>query len=605
MIALPLRLIHSHQPSPVAAGFLPGSDTAAWLEEMAKHPGARCFAVPSSAGDPEAGGLLILPADSKPLDSRRIVPCAIEYEKVAVPCGYQVDPVLTAEEARRLLLYPVYFFHPALGLVAFEPQDVVTETSLVVPPLLTAGSWNHAVAGPPPPPPLTAVTLLIPDDTVSLFGDAASEIASEPPHSLRRQSPPLTRILDICLGAAAALGRWLFGLIAGLLSKVNSPRRTGPVPTHPAARTFRSPPLNPSRPTAPWRRKLEHWTARQAKRLEEFRHREINRLVHLLETNPEAGLRHAIPLHGGEAPRGTAEPGWQLNQKTPLFGSQRRGGPADIWQVPEDTQAYLNQKYRELAELECLNGRFDRAAYIFAELLGDWNAAAKALAKGGRHQEAARIFRDKLGLKLQAAACLEAGGLIADAIPLFSELGDHEKCGDLWMRLDCPAEATKAYRSALRGNGDRINDARILFDKLRQPDLALRVLASGYPDSHEAGECLKRQFEYLGRLDARDASLALARSLALPENQISNQLEMMRTLQAIHKAHTNPDVRASIADVAIESAGRWLSRRSPASQTLLGILPDFVPGDKLLQRDAARFAETASGGRETPRQRHR
>lgn len=156
------------------------------------HPDARCFAVPTSAAEPEPAGLLLLPGPGAPARfSRRIIPCTIEYDKVAVPCGHQMDPVLTGEEARRLLFYPAYFFHPTLGLIAFEPEDAVTADSLIVPPLLRSGSWMHATAGPPPPPPLKRVSLLLSDDPSSLFGDSAQDIASEPSSPRRRHSPPL------------------------------------------------------------------------------------------------------------------------------------------------------------------------------------------------------------------------------------------------------------------------------------------------------------------------------------------------------------------------------------------------------------------------------
>ncbi|MEZ5433093.1 MAG: hypothetical protein R3F31_18425 [Verrucomicrobiales bacterium] len=39
-----------------------------------------------------------------------MLPCGIEHGSVVVPCDTRLDPALTADEARRLLNYPVYFF---------------------------------------------------------------------------------------------------------------------------------------------------------------------------------------------------------------------------------------------------------------------------------------------------------------------------------------------------------------------------------------------------------------------------------------------------------------------------------------------------------------
>ena len=65
MRTFPLRLIPAAAEQPVRAGFLPGSDVGAWLEEMVRQPGARFFVVPSSVEEASAGGLLIVPATGK------------------------------------------------------------------------------------------------------------------------------------------------------------------------------------------------------------------------------------------------------------------------------------------------------------------------------------------------------------------------------------------------------------------------------------------------------------------------------------------------------------------------------------------------------------
>jgi len=578
MPSLTLRLIPTAAPLPVRAGFLPGSDTAAWLEEMARHPGARFYVVPESVEAAEAGGLLIWPLQAVKF-GLRVLPCGIEHGSVVVPCGTRLDPALMADEARRLLNYHAYFFHPALGLVAFEESDAITPEGLIVPPLPRENSWLHARAGNAPQPRLTRVSLILPDEPEALFGDAAAEIGLKSPKDLNRHSPLLDRLKDKLIGGAALAGMGVIGAVAGLAGMLGG--KTPPGRQHPGAGNVRGIPVMDQ---------IMRWTAEQLEKLIEKRQREIDRLMKLLETNPELGLRYALPFNeGGDAARGTAPPSWQLGERNPVFGGRRGGGPADVWNLAPQTQWQLQQKYRDLANREIAAGRFDRAAYIFAELLGDWHNAAGTLARGKRHQEAAHIYLTKLNNKVLAAKCLEDGGLLADAVLLYGELAQHEKCGDLLRQLGREREAVASYHAAIQGSNDRLHDARILFDKLQQHGLALNVLASGYPGSNQAAECLERQFDYLARLDAGTDALSLARSLASAEKQLPDRLKMTETLRRIHQTQRDPEVRRRLAVVALSVIGGALAARTAKEDALLAALPHFAPSDLLLKRDAQRF----------------
>src|SRR6185503_20018628 len=64
-----------------------------------------------------------------------------------------------------------------------------------------------------------------------------------------------------------------------------------------------------------WINDMEDWAQRQLhgvnEQLQKLRNKELHRLLHLLETDPEAGLRHAIPMNDF-AHRGLAPPGGRL-----------------------------------------------------------------------------------------------------------------------------------------------------------------------------------------------------------------------------------------------------------------------------------------------------
>jgi tetratricopeptide (TPR) repeat protein len=558
---------------------------------MSRHPQARFYAVPNSIEDAQAGGLLIVP-DRTGEFGPRVLPCAMEHGKVAVLCTTLLDPLLSAEEAQRLLVYFHYFFHPALGLVAFEETDAIQPETLIVSLLPRKSSWVHASPGHPRHPRLTRVSLLVGEDEAGLFGDAADEIGRQSPTDLQSGAPFMQRLRDKIAGGAASAGMGFMKALGDLAKRfgANSPPSRQPTPGQAPGG---------SRPGTFDR--LARWASENFEKLQQMRQSEVDRLMKLLESDPDLGLRYALPLTG-DGGRGQAPPGWQLGERNPLFGRQRTGGPADVWNLAPQTQWQLQQKYRELANRELAAGRYERAAYIFAELLGDWHAAAGALARGRLYQEAARIYLTKLNNKTQAAQCLEEGGLLADAILLYAELNLHEKCGDLWRRLGSEHDARLAYQEAMKGSTDRLHDARILFEKLDLPALALSVLATGYPNSPQAAQCLERHFDYLSRLDADAEALRLAGSLGQSSHQIADRLEMTKTLRAVHQKNRNPEVRSRLTIVATSLIGEALSTGTSQEKQLLMLLPQFADADLLLRRDADRYGSVRESARQKEHQ---
>ena len=579
---LQLRLIPAAAPLPAQAGYLPGTDVMAWLEEMARHPRARFYVAPNSVADAEAGGLVIVPINNggKAVDfGARVLPCLLEHGCVVVPAATRLDPLLTPDEAKRLLTYPLYFFHPTIGLVAFEEGDAITPEALIVAPLPGAVSWLRAAPGHAAAPKLTHVMLMLPDDAQGLFGEAANDIGSQDPRDLKGKAPLGERLTDGLLGGAAAAGAGLLKGLGGLAGMLGGGGGGGSN-------------------TQGLMDRLQQWSEKQMEKLQQQREKEVQRLLKLLETNPEMGLRFAIPFGGGgDAARGQAPPSGALSERNPIFGARRGSGPADVWNFSDQTSWTLQQRYRDLANREIAEGRFDRAAYIFAELLGDWHAAAGALARGKRYQEAARIYERKLNNKRLAATCLEDGCLFADAVVLYADLGEHEKCGDLLRKLGREREAVTAYQQALKGGGDRLNDARILFEKLQQHGLAIAVLASGYPDSAQARQCLERHFEYLNRLHATSDALALAAGLAEPARQLPQTVGMAEMLHAIHEGQPDGEVQGTLARVALQVIGTGLTNGTEREQRLLDLLPKFAPSDLLLKRDVGRYEDQRTRAR--------
>ena len=150
--------------------------------------------------------------------------------------------------------------------------------------------------------------------------------------------------------------------------------------------------------------------------LERARNKELTRLLSMFDSDPEEALRHAIPMNDSQH-RGIAPPGSRLGSRAPDFNLARisGGGAADFWAIPAQMRLALQRRYREMADRELQLKRFRRAAYIYAELLGDLSSAANALKQGKHFREAAILYDERLQNPIEAAKCFGEAGLVDEA----------------------------------------------------------------------------------------------------------------------------------------------------------------------------------------------
>ncbi len=359
-----------------------------------------------------------------------------------------------------------------------------------------------------------------------------------------------------------------------------------------------------SRPTPPrtasgkgWLARLGAWAAvklQQTRESIEFaRHREIERLVHLLDSDPDAGLRFALPL-AGDVWRGVGAPGTQLTSRTVEFDAAGvRGGAADPWQIREDYRRKLTQQYRTLANREMSLGRHRRAAYILGQLLGDWTAAAKTLADGGHYREAAVVYDERLKRPLEAASCLENGGLLTEAIVIYERLHQHEKVGDLYAQLEQPDEAARSFRRAVdskRAAFDRLGAATSSETTLHAPDAAWDELIGGWPAAPQAEGCLREAFDWTERRQDFDRAKQLLRDASARAESSGHAVHFAQRASTVATEYPEPTVRAAAAESVLEVASPRLPRAMDAELTgLTAALRRLAPADRLLSRDCDRF----------------
>ncbi len=423
-IDVPLRLVAEPPPAREAeaerhvqrasAWLAPGDSAAEWLALLA--PLGQALGIPLARLAlfrlPEGAGALAVPDDEALLAARpgeadaRLRP----YRRVGrllLPLEADALPRPTALETRALLEHDAAL-HPGLGLVALPPEAALRASDLLAVTTLPGRPWRP-LDPPTAGPRLTAVEVLR-GPSIELFLAGGAGGVGEAPGK-----PPAEQTPGWAGEAAARLVRWASG-------GTEPPAKPEPSEEPPAGG---KPPGDPGGGGLLGR--LRSWSERTLDQLDQARSREVDRLLRLLERDPDEGLRYALPVAGTSPARGArpAPPSANLPPRLVDYdgGAAGRRGPTEGWDLDAEVTARLARRYRELADRELRLQRFRRAAYIFANLLGDLTAAAGALAAGGHVREAAQLYDERLGRPLEAARVLERGGLLAEAAAAYEKVG--------------------------------------------------------------------------------------------------------------------------------------------------------------------------------------
>lgn len=589
-----LTMTLRYHPQPLreaSAWYLPGDDPQRWLAEITRwqvpQSSLDLFLVPTSSQDRHpAGVLVVLPEDKKPKTSSYCIPYGTVSTALYLPVEGRLHPEVSDDELQSLLTPGyTYVWHPVAGFVGFEPTEKLCLADLLSVGPSTDTAWDFAQPGVTlsrsllsvlPAEPLTIETVMqqVQDD----IGTNADDLSDLPPsrQELEEQAGPSFAQQMKQMWAKMAL--WFTKQVPASGNRDN------------------------------WINRLEAWASEQisnAKRkLDAARNQEIDRLMDLLQTDPDRGLKYALPL-AGDGHRGTATGGSRLTQRNTDFNLNRLGGgggPAAFWDLSADYHSQLAARYRELANREMHLGRYRRAAYIFAELLGDYHAAAGALVAGHHWREAAVLYRDRLNTLTEAARCLEKGGHWLEAIECYQELKAYEKVGDLYTRLEQPREAREAYHQAVgkcRGSGDYLGAARIFEQKLHSVEDALKDLSTGWKESSQSIQCLKKTLELLARLGRHETSQGWVSRLQQEHIPAQHRQAVVEVLADTATKYPDRTTRDQAADCTRVVVARELPLVTNAkAQQLLSAVSRLVPEDRLLARDCKRYLHQATQPRQ-------
>ena len=676
--------------------FLPGGESARWLETACHltddQESIRFFPwIASEHGKAlstraVAGAFIVLRRRS----SSSVVGPAIEFRQVSkrlwIPMDSIIKPDVDAtfvEQSLALQTAPsthIVFWHPAQGLVPFTEDEGWSLASLLRLPETRVGRWESAIPAVYFPQQLVALragslpsweaggnTVDGPTDKPPPpvdIGTKARQLGELPPAP---QEPRDTLWRRLAAKARRRATRMLHGLANQSLQALKGLRHAfGTLgPTHrgssgqPGRSIAQPSSLNGSSTGGSsvvssgssgsgavsagvhggqrnWLEQLRDWTQRRLavdwNELENKRQREIERLLSLLQNDPDQGLDYAIPLARNASGRGGGLPTSSLPSRNLDHRSRdaESFGASNGWVIAPELRWKLETRYRELAKREVRLRRYRRAANLYGVLLGDWEAAAKTLEAGGHYLDAGEIIRDRLNNAAAAADCFRRGGRFEEALELWRSLKRHSEAADMLRGLGRETEAIVEYRLAVQQlcvQADPVGASIILMEKLREPDEALALLARSWPYGIAARRCFEERLRLLQSLGRVEAMHGLLRGL--PDDPAVTRLGIWPLEAVARLVHQHPtaDIRDTARDVVLVIAGRQLAAAlappredagahnagthdyfaaaglpatsHPAStnnssrdiQALLAIVEGLSTGDWLLKRDCQRVGD--------------
>lgn len=572
---LALTLIREQRPvTPLAAGWLGSCDPAEWLREVAHCRAQGCmvsiFPVAASAADPRAVGILIVPRGNVPNFRPRVLPLTEMFPGVYVPVDANLSVGLLPNEREFFFSYPINFFHPSIGLVGFDPKEELAPRRLLSVCSTGDKRWNLAISMNRFAPEFKDIIIDDPEDTDGMFNEATQDIGDQSGKSPKGGKGALGTAGMLGLGLAGGAFVGLNHVLGMLGNKENSISKKGDG--------------NGSLDS------LKKWAEKNWQHLVDSRSREIDRLISLMEKDPDAGLRYALPLAGIEQSRGVAAPSWKLGQRGTRFSHGSGGGPIDGWDLEYEARLRLEKQYREAAQREIALGRFDRAAYIYGNLLGDWNSAARTLADCGRHQDAVSIYLHKLHNRDAAARSLEEAGLLLQAAGIYAECKRFEKAGDLHSKLGNDIKARELWQAEVDAQRDPLEKARILAEKLSDNEAALAILDSTWRSGNQSQQALAKMFAIHREQESLTDALRLLETMF---SEPVGSFPLIEKLKLGRKECTQLDVPAfstAFEDQAYHRIAHALTIGIGDCSGLLKFLPELDDSDLLLDRDAKRYS---------------
>lgn len=556
---------HEHAIHDTAAAFIRGAQPRAWLQavdNLGVDPRSlRCFIIPEKHDPSIAAGLFVIfPGGEVNTSGNLIQPYGVIGNRLYIPANASLLPAISQDEFSRLLIWPCQVFHPAYGFFGWEEKDAIQLENLLIFRQANSANWDFARMGNLPVPPLRSIHIqqVTAED---IFNDVKNEINSKSLRDLKpeKETTFFSKLQDNIKAAVLKAGIRLMEAMASSGGTSFGGNGAG---------------------------KLFTWMQDKLANIEQRRQKEMQRLLELLENNPDEGLKYAIPLSDEKyMPRGTDNSSVLGRRNTNFRLTGLGGGTAAGWNIADGERASLREKYIAAAQRAKEQKDFRKAAYIYAHLLKDFHNAAAVLKEGKHYHEAAVLYKDHLNNLRSAAACYEQGGMFPEAIELYTSLHHHEKAGDLYILMGREEAGMQCYDIGIEKNialRNYIEASRLAGEKKKDVPAAKNLLLEGWKLKQNAASCLHKYFAISDK-DNLSGEIQMVYDNHTPAPMRALLFEVLKTQRS---RRNDQQVKDTCTRIAYELVSRELQQ----GQThLLRSLNTFLPEDDLLARDTARY----------------
>jgi tetratricopeptide (TPR) repeat protein len=572
-----LRLVpDTKNQGPVRAAFLRGRDPARWLGVLEQWGVAsnrlECYVASASRAEVQAGGLFVVWDPSTKVElSELAAPYVQLADGLFIPAFSGLFPAATREELDQLTVYDRQLMHPVFGFMGFNKSDRLDLIDLLELPVPGATQWDLGREGRPAPVRIASIQLDMPPGA-----DVIRDLGKD----IDRQS-----LKDIPASPKTGEGK---GVGDQLMKKAMDWARN--------LRDKNSDKEKQGEGSGNFAGRFGAWMTERLEALERRRQQEIDRLMNLLDRDPEEALRYSIPLDGKYKGRGQAPPSSRLNRRSWIgfnLGDLGGGLPVENWNLG-DRYYELRKKYLAMAKRLMEEGKFRKAAYVYAHLLSDYHAAANALEQGKFYREAAALYKDHLNNPSKAAECLENGGLLLEAIEIYIELKRNLKVGDIFVKLDRWEQAQEYYEKAIQEKlkeFDYLAAAALCVEKLKNNSRAQSILLEAWKKNYSGEACLRRYFELAASREINDLPVRI-NEVYQDHTKYGQSEAFVNVLIYVVGKYRNEEVESTCRELAFQLIAQEYANRN--KETILSKLPLFWKNDRLIRSDVSRFIHRQS-----------